>query len=47
MTFEVFEDINVLASNEVHRALQADNMGVLYLILLAQVQHQIVFESSG
>ena len=47
MAFGVVDDINLRASNEVRRVLQSDNMGVSLLILLAQVRHQIVFESSG
>jgi THO complex subunit 2 len=46
MSFGVFQDFNLKASNEIRKVLQVDDMGVSLLILLAQVRHQIVFEST-
>jgi hypothetical protein len=46
MSFGVFQDFNLKSSNEIRKVLQVDDMGVSLLILLAQVRHQIVFEST-
>jgi len=47
ISFGVFQDFNIRASNEIRKVLQGDDdMGVSLLILLAQVRHQIVFEST-
>lgn len=47
MTFGIVSDINLVASNEVRRCLQRENIGVSLLILLAQVRHQLVFDSKS
>lgn len=47
MAFGVVDDIHVTASNQVRRVLQSDGMGVSLLILLAQVRHRVVFQSSS
>jgi THO complex subunit 2 len=47
MSFGVFEDYNARASNSIRAVLQNDDAGVSLLILLAQVRHQIVFESTS
>lgn len=46
MSFGVFQDFNLRSSNEIRKVLQVDDMGVSLLVLLAQVRHQIVFEST-
>lgn len=47
MSFGIIEDIDRSALTQVRKVLQEDSVGVSLLILLAQVQHQIVFGASS
>eukprot|EP00977_Amphora_coffeiformis_P022772 scaffold11454_cov168-Amphora_coffeaeformis.AAC.22 len=47
MSFGVYEDFSVRACAAMRKILQSDNFGTSFLILLAQVHHQIIFEGQG